>query len=64
MLHHLVLIASSRPRYRYRSGGSGYGDYLMFSWLWQKIRWWSLLVYFGICAVISGVKALFGIGDD
>lgn len=66
-MHHLVLAAElSRCRcsyHHYGSSGSGYGDYLVFSWLWREIRWWSLLVYMAIVVAFAMLRAAFG-GSD
>lgn len=59
-----TLLALTSHSARYRSHGSGYGDYLLFHWLWLKFRWWSIAIYAGVMAGIGGLKAMFGIGSD
>lgn len=44
---------------RYRSHDP-YMDYLIFHWLWVKLRWWSLAVYSGVMVVLGALRAAFG----
>jgi hypothetical protein len=61
-----TLLALSGHAARYRSRG-GYGDWLIFHWLWLRFRWWSIAIYFGgavVLGVLKGVaQYVFGIGD-
>lgn len=54
----------ARCRCSYHSGGSSYGDYLIFGWLWREIHWWSLLVYGGFVFAVGMLRAALGGGND
>lgn len=65
-MHHVIVVAEGLRSCHcsHSHGGSGIGDYLIFSWLWREFRWWSLLIYTGALLALGMIRAALGGGND